>query len=98
MHPIQDWYGINATEFIAYVEDFHNTFQRPLWITEWNCQNFVDAKKQCDYSDVVEFLNTTQVYMDNSPFVERYAWYGALTNLQGVNPVSFPLMSTPSTP
>lgn len=85
--PVLDWYGVNATEFIAYLEDFHNTFQRPLWVTEWACQNFVDTKKQCSSDDIVTFLNTTQSYMDSSDFVERYAWFGAMENLQGVNQV-----------
>jgi len=79
------WYDINPGQFIAYLEDFHNTFQRPLWITEWACQNFNDLSKQCSYTDVVSFLNQTQSYMDNTPFVERYAWYGAMKDLQGVD-------------
>lgn len=32
------WYDINSTAFTAYLEDFHETFQRPLWVTEWACQ------------------------------------------------------------
>lgn len=32
------WYDVNATAFINYLMDFHDTFQRPLWITEWACQ------------------------------------------------------------
>lgn len=36
-----DWYGNVASEFIAYLEDFHNTFRRPIWVTEYSCHNFV---------------------------------------------------------
>jgi len=79
------WYDVNASEFIAYLEDFHNTFQRPLWVTEWACQNYNDANEQCSSDDIVLFLNATQSYMDSSDFVERYAWFGAMENLQGVN-------------
>lgn len=32
------WYDINSTAFIEYLEDFHATFQRPIWVTEWACQ------------------------------------------------------------
>lgn len=32
------WYAINSTEFIGYLQDFHRTFQRPIWVTEWACQ------------------------------------------------------------
>ena len=32
------WYGINSTQFIVYLQDFHDTFKRPIWVTEWACQ------------------------------------------------------------
>lgn len=32
------WYGINSTQFVEYLQDFHNTFQLPIWVTEWACQ------------------------------------------------------------
>ncbi|KAJ4483820.1 glycosyl hydrolase catalytic core-domain-containing protein [Lentinula aciculospora] len=78
------WYDINATAFTEYLEDFHNTFQRPLWVTEWACQNY-NGGSQCSYDDVVLFLNATQSYMDSSDFVERYSYFGAMQDLQGVN-------------
>jgi hypothetical protein len=78
------WYDINATAFVAYLEDFHNTFQRPIWVTEWACQNY-NGGSQCSSDDVVLFLNATQSYMDSSDFVERYSYFGAMENLQGVN-------------
>ncbi|KAK7473112.1 hypothetical protein VKT23_001211 [Stygiomarasmius scandens] len=79
------WYYIDADNFINYVEDFHNTFQRPIWVTEWDCQNFANAGQQCSYNDIVSFLNQTQSWMDETDYVERYSWFGAMRNLQGVN-------------
>ncbi|THU85685.1 glycoside hydrolase [Dendrothele bispora CBS 962.96] len=79
------WYYIDADNFINYVEDFHETFQRPIWVTEWDCQNFANANQQCSYNDIVSFLNTTQSWMDETDYVERYSWFGAMRNLQGVN-------------
>ncbi|CAE6446028.1 unnamed protein product [Rhizoctonia solani] len=74
------WYGNIASEFIAYLEDFHSTFERPIWVTEYSCQNFVNGA-QCTYDEIVQFLNTTQTYMDQTPWVERYAWFGAMASL-----------------
>ncbi|KAJ8518600.1 hypothetical protein ONZ45_g4354 [Pleurotus djamor] len=79
------WYGINATQFINYVIDFHETFQRPIWVTEWACHNFVDLNVQCSSDDVAAFLHETQSFMDNATFVERYAWFGAMRDMQDVN-------------
>ncbi|EKM59705.1 uncharacterized protein PHACADRAFT_158145 [Phanerochaete carnosa HHB-10118-sp] len=79
------WYDINSTAFMEYLEDFYSTFQRPIWVTEWACQNFNDANEQCSLQDIVNFMNATQQFMDTTDWVQRYAWFGAFTNLQGVN-------------
>lgn len=31
------WYGTDAQAFIAYVQDFHTTFGKPIWVTEFAC-------------------------------------------------------------
>lgn len=36
-----DYYYINATDFEQYLEGYHDTFQLPIWVTEWACANFV---------------------------------------------------------
>ncbi|KAJ7768289.1 glycosyl hydrolase catalytic core-domain-containing protein [Mycena metata] len=80
------YYDVNATAFMEYLTDFHNTFQRPIWVTEWACQNFNNGP-QCTAAEVAEFLNTTQSFMDAQDWVERYAWYGVMRDLGGVNPL-----------
>jgi Glycosyl hydrolase catalytic core len=84
---IVDWYGVNATEFQSYLQNFYTVFQRPIWVTEWACQNYVNTSDQCTQSEVSLFLNQTQSFMDTTPWVERYAWYGAMENLGGLNQV-----------
>ncbi|KAI0334701.1 glycoside hydrolase [Cubamyces sp. BRFM 1775] len=79
------WYNINSTQFVEYLEDYHDTFQRPVWVTEWACENFSDADEQCSLQDIVNLMNVTQQFMDETSWVERYAWFGAMVNLQGVN-------------
>ena len=32
-------------------------------------------------------MNKTQTFMDGADFVERYAWFGAMRDMQGVNQV-----------
>ncbi|KAJ7072034.1 glycosyl hydrolase catalytic core-domain-containing protein [Mycena amicta] len=86
------WYDVNATKFIDYLTDFHDTFQLPIWVTEWACQNFNNGP-QCTAADVSLLLNQTQSFMDAQDWVERYAWYGALRNLGGVNTLDAMLTS-----
>jgi len=69
------------------LKDFHGTFQKPIWVTEWACQNYYDVKDQCSEQEVFAFMNKTQTFMDGADFVERYAWFGAMRDMQGVNQV-----------
>jgi hypothetical protein len=78
------WYATNTTEFKRYLTDFHDTFQRPLWITEWACQNFAGGP-QCKDDEVPVFLRETQGFMDSVDWVERYSYFGAMKEMQGVN-------------
>jgi hypothetical protein len=85
--PVEDWYYVNSTQFESYLIDFHNTFMLPLWVTEWACQNYNDLNAQCSQADVYLFMAETQSFMDNTEWVERYAWFGAMENLLGINQV-----------
>ena len=32
------WYGTDVGNFIAYINDYHYTFNLSVWVTEWACQ------------------------------------------------------------
>lgn len=36
---------------------------------------------QCTYDEIVQFMNTTQTFMDQTEWVERYSWFGAMAAL-----------------
>ncbi len=67
------------------LRDYYNTFQKPLWITEWACQDYVNTSHICTADEVSAFLNVTQIYLDSASYVERYAWFGAQRDLSIVN-------------
>ena len=54
-------------------------------------QNYNNANEQCSQQDVVDFMNATQQFMDQTDWLERYAWFGAMEDMQGVNTVSCPV-------
>ncbi|KAK7036957.1 glycosyl hydrolase catalytic core-domain-containing protein [Favolaschia claudopus] len=82
------WYGTNATAFKEFLVDYHSRFSMNIWLTEWACQNMAGPGDQCSMS------NVSRVHgMDNTDWIERYAWYGSKTPdaMHGVNPVGFTL-------
>ncbi|KAJ2926631.1 hypothetical protein H1R20_g10461, partial [Candolleomyces eurysporus] len=82
-------YGWNATHFINYVTDMYQTFQKPVWVTEWACHDFSTTNQRtCTAEQVSSYLNTTQSWLDSNPWVERYAWFGAMKDTRNVNPLN----------
>ncbi|EJF62918.1 hypothetical protein DICSQDRAFT_56805 [Dichomitus squalens LYAD-421 SS1] len=79
------YYDVNSTGFVEYLTDYHDTFQKPVWVTEWACQNYNNANEQCSQRDVVDFMNATQQFTDETDWLERYAWFDAMEDMQGVN-------------
>jgi hypothetical protein len=90
------FYGTDPQKFIDYVTDFYNTFKRPIWVTEYACQNFGDGK-QCSKDDVWNFMSKTKAWMDSTPFVARYFYFGAMYNMGNVNVLN-QLMSSNGSP
>jgi hypothetical protein len=90
------WYGTDPQAFIAYLKDFHNTFNRPLYVTEYACQNF-GGGAQCTADQVWAFTRTVTEFMDNTSWVVAYFPFGAMHDMVGVNPLN-QLMKPDGTP
>lgn len=75
------WYkGANAKQFIADVQALCDTYNRPVWVTEFAPQTAGDAREKPDrytQEQVDAFMQTTIAWMENSSCVQRYAWHDA---------------------
>ncbi|KZV98775.1 hypothetical protein EXIGLDRAFT_831991 [Exidia glandulosa HHB12029] len=82
------YYGTNASALIDYVNHVHDMFQRPIWLTEFACQSFVDENDVASAEEISLFMNTTVSFLESTDWVERYSWFGAMTKLHGMNPLN----------
>jgi hypothetical protein len=80
------WYATDPQAFIDYVQSFHDAFGKPIWVTEFACQN-MDGGAQCSQSDANNFMTTVTAWMDSTDYVERYFAFG-LSN-DGMSGVSY---------
>jgi hypothetical protein len=78
------WYGTRVEDLQAHLELYHNEFGRNVWLTEYACQNF-GGGAQCSPDQVWDFERRSSEWMDNTPWIERYSWFGALHNMNNVN-------------
>lgn len=56
-----------AEDFKAYMTNFHKTFNKPVWITEFGVTE----------GDAPAFLKEILPWMDAQDWIERYAWHMA---------------------
>ncbi|KAI0719820.1 hypothetical protein C8T65DRAFT_34877 [Cerioporus squamosus] len=71
-------YGTSAQDFISNIENYHNTFGKPIWVTEWACEDFNSGSNACSSSAAASFMQSTQAFLDSTSYVQRYAWFGAM--------------------
>jgi hypothetical protein len=78
------WYDKGVQKFKDYVTDFHDTFNMNIWVTEYACQDF-NGGEQCSEGEIWNFLQETVQWMEATPWIERYAWFGAMRDMTNVN-------------
>jgi len=81
------WYGTEFDQFQSYVTDFHNTFNKVIFITEFAVQDFTGGP-QASYSQVYSFMQQAKSFLDGADWVGMYFWFGIMQNMQGVNPAN----------
>jgi len=79
------YYDISAQGFIDYSEKWHNAFGKPIWATEYACQNFVNTNAQCSESDTWNFHSTIAKYADSQDWLQVIIPFGWMHDMVGVN-------------
>ncbi|GFZ49514.1 hypothetical protein JCM24511_07634 [Saitozyma sp. JCM 24511] len=83
------WYDIDAGDFIDHVKDYYQTWNKSLWVTEFAVQNFTGTgATQATLSQINQFMDVVVAWMETVEYVERYFWFGAMYDMQGVNPLN----------
>ena len=80
IHYYKDAWTASALE--SWLASIHNSTGRPVWVTEWNdgC-DWTGGDPTDDYAHADRVLELAAA-MDDMPFVERYAFYGACSSRQ----------------
>lgn len=78
------YYDVDVGKFQEYLENFHNTVQKPLWVTEYACQNFNNGP-QCGNGDLWGMHSEMSKWMDQKDWIHRYSPFGVMQNMKDVN-------------
>lgn len=95
------WYkGADSRKFIRDMEELHEKFQLPIWVTEFAPQTIAaSAKEPAKHSQeqVDRFIRETTEWMERTPWIERYAWHDSLTGTSALFDESGALTATGKT-
>ena len=70
----------HAQWLINHVETYKSEFTRPLWLTEFACDDAATMEEQR------QFMVDAVTYLENEPQIARYAWFaGRADNMQNVD-------------
>lgn len=78
------FYDTSTRKFQNYVNRWYNRFEKPIWVTEYACQNF-NGGAQCSQSKAQKFHIDMADWFDQQDFVEAYSPFGVMQNLQDVS-------------
>ena len=78
------WYDVDVSGFQSYVSSFASSTGLDIWVTEFACQNF-NGGAQCSSDQTWALHQQMAAWFDEQPFVTRYAPFGMMENMQGVN-------------
>lgn len=78
------YYDVSTSGFKKYVTKWHNEFKKPIWVTEYACQNF-NGGSQCSESHAQQFHEEMANWFDSQSYVQAYAPFGIMMNMQGVS-------------
>ncbi|KAG1715931.1 hypothetical protein ID866_1220 [Astraeus odoratus] len=78
-------YTTNAQDLINYATTLHDTYNLPIWVTEFADQNYSGTGGQASMSDVWTFATEVANFVNSTPWLEVAFPFGAMSDLQGVN-------------
>ncbi|KAG9313341.1 hypothetical protein JVU11DRAFT_5646 [Chiua virens] len=79
------FYGTDPGAFIAHARTLHETYNKPIWVTEFADQNFSGSGSQASMSDIYSFQSVIVDFVENTPWIEAAFPFGLMYDMQGVN-------------
>jgi O-glycosyl hydrolase len=79
-HIVLHFYGPAVQAFKDYVQQVHDAFGLPIWVTELACTNW-DPSSPVSEKEVLLFMKEAVEFLEETSYVERYAWFGAMEDV-----------------
>ncbi|PSR73624.1 hypothetical protein PHLCEN_2v10543 [Hermanssonia centrifuga] len=90
------WYDVQASDFQTYVEKWHTTYNKDVFITEFAPQNF-NGGAQPSVGDIWNFYQTVMPWIQQTSYIKGAFPFGFMHDMSNVN-IADQLMATSGQP
>jgi hypothetical protein len=81
------FYGTSVDDMIKRLTSYHDAFNLPIYLTEFACQDF-GGGPQCSRDQVFGFMSGAKKFLDSTPWIVSYSWFGVMHDMGNVNPLN----------
>ncbi|KAF7352920.1 Glyco-hydro-cc domain-containing protein [Mycena venus] len=81
------WYGTDLEEFKSYVTYWHDTYNLPVYVTEYADQDF-NGGPQATMDEIWAFMVGATSWLNSQDWVKAHCWFGAMEGMDNVNPLN----------
>ncbi|KAJ7499091.1 glycosyl hydrolase catalytic core-domain-containing protein [Mycena latifolia] len=81
------YYGTDLEEFKTYVTYWHDTYNLPVYVTEYADQDF-NGGPQASMDQIWAFMTGATEFMNANSWVKAHCWFGAMEGMDNVNPLN----------
>ncbi|KAJ6629167.1 glycosyl hydrolase catalytic core-domain-containing protein [Mycena sp. CBHHK59/15] len=81
------YYGTDIEEFKTYVSYWHDTYNLPVYVTEYADQDF-NGGPQASMDEIWAFMTAATQWMNSQSWVKAHCWFGAMEGMDNVNPLN----------
>ena len=74
-------YTCDPNTLLSYLQQVHDRYKMPVWLTEFSCGDGADNKPQKDH---LAYMQKVVPMLDKADFVYRYAWMSAKSPNRGL--------------
>jgi hypothetical protein len=77
---VHSYMGKDANHFLRRLDKIHKMYRRPIWITEFAVADWEARKDKPNRyipDDVYAFMETVLPALEETDYIERYAWFSA---------------------
>jgi hypothetical protein len=70
------FYVLSLKDVTPVMDQLHNTYNMPIWVTEFGCHDYSGAGAVCTGPIFATLYNDAMTYVAGTTWIEKFGWFG----------------------